>query len=179
MHPNALFLDGRVMRPRVEGTIARGEMVNDTHLFMGIVADEWATTYPDSLTVDRAFLERGQDRFVIYCTPCHGQGGFGDGLIHERANQLVVTGVNGTSWVAPKDLHEDGIREQPIGQLFNTITKGVRTMSGYASQIPVADRWAIVAYVEALQFSQNADPATVPNAHTLPRISTTIEGGAE
>jgi len=176
---NALFLDGRVMRPRVEGTIARGEMTSDTHLFMGVVDDGWATTYPNSLRVDRAFVERGQNRFTIYCTPCHGQGGFGDGLVHLRAAQLVETGANGTTWVAPKNLHEDAIREQPVGQLFNTITKGVRTMSSYASQIPVKDRWAIVAYVKALQFSQDADPASIPNAHALPRVDSTIGEDAE
>lgn len=176
---NALFLDGRVMRPRVEGTIARGAMIDDTHLFMGIVNDGWATTYPDTLNVDRAFVERGQNRFFIYCTPCHGQGGFGDGLIHQRASQLVETGTNGTSWVAPKNLHEDAIREQSVGQLFNTVTKGVRTMSGYASQIPTNDRWAIIAYVKALQLSQHADPASIPNAHSLPRVNTTDEGGVE
>jgi mono/diheme cytochrome c family protein len=176
---NALFLDGRVMRPRVEGTIARGAMTDDTHLFMGIVDDGWAITYPDTLNVDRAFVERGQNRFFIYCTPCHGQGGFGDGLIHQRASQLVETGANGTSWVAPKNLHEDAIRELPVGQLFNTITKGVRTMSGYASQIPTNDRWAIVAYVKALQLSQHADPASIPNAHVLPLVTTTTEEAPE
>lgn len=176
---NALFLDGRVMRPRIEGTIARGDMVGDTHLFMGVVDDGWATSYPDSLHVDRAFIERGRDRFFIYCTPCHGQGGFGDGLIHQRAAQLVETGANGTSWVAPKNLHEDEIRQQPVGQLFNTVTKGVRTMSGYASQIPTNDRWAIIAYLKALQLSQHADPASIPNAHALPRVDSTSDGGEE
>ena len=174
---NALFLDGRVMRPRVEGTIARGTMVNDTHLYMGVVNDDWAATYPDTLTVDKAFVERGQDRFNIYCSLCHGQAGFGDGLIHKRATQLVETGANGTSWVAPKNLHEDAVREQPVGQLFNTITNGVRTMSSYASQIPTNDRWAIVAYVKALQLSQHADPSLIPNAHALPRIDTGTKGG--
>lgn len=176
---NALFLDGRVMRPRIEGTIARGDMVGDTHRFMGVVDGGWATSYPDGLNVDRAFIERGRNRFYIYCTPCHGQGGFGDGLVAQRAAQLVETGANGTSWVAPKNLHEEAIRQQPVGQLFNTATNGVRTMSGYASQIPTNDRWAIIAYVKALQLSQHADPASIPNAHALPRVDSTIEGGAE
>jgi mono/diheme cytochrome c family protein len=176
---NALFLDGRVMRPRVEGTIARGAMVEDMHNHMGVNKDEWATSYPESLTVDRAFVERGQERYGIYCSLCHGHGGFGEGLIHQRASLLVETGANGTSWVAPKNLHDEAIRQQPIGQLFNTITNGVRTMSGYASQIPVDDRWAIVAYVKALQFSQHADPATVPNANKLPRVDATNKGASE
>ena len=175
---NALFLDGRAMRPRVEGTIARTGMAGDTHLFMGVADGEWASTYPSSLTVNHAFLLRGQGRFNIYCSPCHGAGGFGDGLVHHRANQLVQTGMNGTSWVAPKNLHEDAIKAQPVGQLFNTITNGVRTMGAYGSQITTEDRWAIVSYLKALQLSQDADPSTVPNAASLPRTSVD-EGSSE
>ena len=175
---NALFLDGRAMRPRVEGTIARSGMVGDTHYFMGVGDGEWAATYPSSITVDHDLLLRGQGRFNIYCSPCHGAGGFGDGLVHHRANQLVETGVNGTSWVAPKNLHEDAIKAQSVGQLFNTITNGVRTMSGYASQITTEDRWAIVSYMKALQLSQDADPSMVSNAESLPRKSAS-EGSSE
>jgi len=173
---NALFVDGRTMRLRPEGTIAQGAMIGDSHFFQGFTNDAWATTYPSTVEVNRHFLERGQERFNIYCAPCHGIGGFGDGLIHLRALQLVETGVNGTSWVSPKNLHEDAIRQQPLGQIFNTITNGVRTMAAYASQIPAEDRWAIVAYVKALQVSQDADPSTVPNADALPRISVVNEG---
>lgn len=175
---NALFLDNRAMRPRVEGTIAQTGMVGDTHKFMGIVDGAWATTYPVDITVDKAFIQRGQERFDIYCAPCHGKGGFGDGIIHERAQQLVETGVNGTSWVAPKNIHEDIIKEQPVGQLFNTITNGVRTMSGYASQIPVDDRWAILSYIEALQVSQHASPDDVAGSESLPHKDST-KGGQE
>ncbi len=164
---NALFLDGRAMRPRVEGTIAQSGMIGDTHTFMGIVDGAWATAYPTGLTIDRAFIERGQERFNIYCSPCHGKGGFGDGLVHHRAQQLVETGVNGTSWVAPKNLHEDAIKALSVGELFNTITNGVRTMSGYASQIPAKDRWAIISYIEALQVSQNANPDHVSGSKAL------------
>jgi mono/diheme cytochrome c family protein len=169
---NALFTDGRGMRPKVSGSIARGEMIGDTHFFMGVVDEAWAVEFPSQVKVDRALLDRGQGRFNIYCSPCHGKGGFGNGVIHHRAQLLVETGVNGTTWVAPKNLHEEAIAAQPAGQLFNTITNGVRTMSGYASQIPVADRWAIISYIRALQLSQNADPAKVSGADALPR-----EGG--
>ncbi len=154
---NALFLDGRAMRPRVDGTIARNGMAEDTHLFMGVKDGAWASTYPSSLTIDEKFLERGQGRFNIYCSPCHGAVGKGDGLIHDRATQLVETGINGTSWVAPKNLHEEAIKAQAVGQLFNSITNGVRTMAAYGSQISTEDRWAIVAYMKALQLSQDAD----------------------
>ncbi len=174
---NALFLDDRAMRPRVEGTIAQTGMVGDTHKFMGIVDGAWATTYPPDITVDKAFIQRGQERFNIYCAPCHGKGGFGDGIIHERAQQLVETGVNGTSWVAPKNIHEDIIKEQPVGQLFNTITNGVRTMSGYASQIPVNDRWAILSYIEALQVSRHASSDDVSGSESLPQKDSAKGGG--
>ncbi len=169
---NALFLDGRAMRPQVEGTIARGAMASDTHLFMGVTDGAWSTTYPRAVTVNHDFLARGQGRFNIYCSPCHGAVGDGEGLIHHRANQLVETGVNGTTWVAPKNLHEDVVKEQPVGQLFNSITNGVRTMAAYGSQISTEDRWAIVAYMKALQLSQDADPSNVSNAETLPRTVT-------
>lgn len=171
------FIDGRVMRPRVKGTIAQGEMIDDAHFFMGITNNDWANDFPKQLTVDQAFIERGQDRFNIYCSPCHGDGGFGDGLIHKRAMTLVETGANGTSWVAPKNLHEELIKEQPVGQLFNTITNGVRTMGAYASQIPTQDRWAIVSYIKALQFSQDADPSLVDGTDALP--TKTAEGSVE
>ena len=174
---NALFLDGRAMRPKVEGTIAQSGMAGDTHLFMGVTDGDWSTEYPSSLTVNHEFLLRGQGRYNIYCAPCHGVVGLGEGLIHKRANQLVETGVNGTTWVAPKNLHEELIKEQPIGQLFNSITNGVRTMAAYGSQISTKDRWAIVAYIKALQMSQDADPTNVSNAEALPKV--TSEGSNE
>jgi mono/diheme cytochrome c family protein len=175
---NALFLDGRAMRPRVEGTIARSGMAGDTHLFMGVTDGAWSTEYPSSLNVDHEFLMRGQERFNIFCSPCHGAVGKGEGLIDIRANQLVETGVNGTTWVAPKNLHDEAVKEQPVGELFNSITNGVRTMAAYGSQISTKDRWAIVAYIKALQLSQDADPSTVSNAQTLPRTKAS-EGSNE
>lgn len=158
---NTMFADRRAMRPLVPGTVARGELREDQHLNFGFdEAGEWATTFP--MELDRALLERGRERFNIYCSACHGYSGFGDGIVHQRANRLVnnITGpVNGTTWVQPKSLHEDAVRTQPPGQIFNTVSYGIRTMAGYAPQIPVQDRWAIVAYVKALQRSQNASPA--------------------
>ncbi|MBC8523136.1 cytochrome c [PVC group bacterium] len=168
---NALFKDGRGMRPKIEGTISQSETASDLHFAMGVVEESWATTLPSTLEVNREFLELGQGRFNIYCAPCHGIGGFGDGIIHKRAMQLVETGVNGTSWVAPKNLHESAITDQPVGEVFNTITNGLRTMAAYGSQISTKDRWAIVAYIKALQISRNAEPSSVPNSETLPRKS--------
>lgn len=158
---NPLFADLRAMRPLVPGTVARGKLWPDEHLHLGVVNGQWAKGFPASVTVDMKLLARGQDRFNIYCTPCHGFAGYGDGMVHQRAQELVSSGINGTQWVAPKSLHEDAIRQQPPGQIFNTISNGVRNMSGYASQIPIEDRWAIAAYVKALQRSQNASPNDV------------------
>lgn len=165
-HANDLFEDGRAMRPPVQGTIARGNLQEDSHYNLGVVNDAWATTFPAQVHVDMDLLERGQERFDIYCTPCHGYAGFGDGMVNQRVQQIVENSdpavVKGTTWVQPKSIHEQLIREQPIGQLYNSIKNGVRTMSGYGAQIPVADRWAIVAYVKALQKSQTADLNDIP-----------------
>jgi mono/diheme cytochrome c family protein len=144
------------MRPPVAGTVARAGLREDDHYERGIANGDWATTFPDKIEVNMTLLERGRERFTIYCQPCHGVAGYGDGMINKRAMELVNLGTNGTTWVAPKSIHEEQIREQPIGQIYNSITNGVRNMPPYGPQIPVADRWAIVAYVKALQRSQNA-----------------------
>lgn len=160
--PNPLFADGRAMRPPVQGSVARGESYVDTHMFEGVVDGQWATALPTSMKLDQATLERGQQRFNIYCSACHGYAGYGDGAVNQRAMELVsnVNGpVNGTQWVAAKSLHDDTTRHQPMGQLFNTITHGIRNMAGYGAQIPTEDRWAIAAYVKALQLSQDAGSA--------------------
>lgn len=157
--PNPLFADGRAMRPPVEGTVARGESYVDTHLYEGVSTGGWATTLPSSMSMDEATLARGHQRFDIYCSACHGYAGFGDGAVNQRAMELVANAngpVNGTQWVAAKSLHDETTRNQPMGQLFNTITHGIRNMAGYGSQITVEDRWAIAAYVKALQLSQDA-----------------------
>ncbi len=161
-HANPLFADGRAMRPPVAGTIARGRLEADDHFDRGVVDNGWATTFPPQVQVNLELMYRGQDRFNIYCTPCHGYAGYGDGMVNQRAMELVKVGRNGTTWVQPKSVHERLIREQPLGQTFNTITNGVRNMSGYAAQIPTEDRWAILAYVKALQRSQAADLNDLP-----------------
>lgn len=162
---NPLFADGRSQRPQISGTVAQGETYQDTHFNEGVVDGQWAQSLPAQMKLDMALLERGQGRFNIYCAPCHGYSGAGNGTVNQRALELVSNAdgpVNGTVWVAAKSLHDETVAVQPIGQLFNTATNGVRNMAGYASQIPTADRWAIVAYVRALQRSQNASMADVP-----------------
>ncbi len=158
-HANPLFADGRAMRPPVAGTVARGQMREDEHFELGVVKGAWATTFPQRVPVTMDLLRRGQERFNIYCRPCHGAAGYGDGMVNKRAMELMNLGTNGTTWVQPKSLHEEQIRQQPVGQIFNSITNGVRNMPPYAAQIPAADRWAIVAYVRALQRSQTANPS--------------------
>lgn len=166
-HP--LFADLRAMRPPVENTLSREDydLQADGAFYHGVITGPdgkpaWMTALPKELPVTLQLIQRGQERFNIYCRPCHGFSGYGDGMVHQHAQMLLVTGQSGTVWVAPKSLHEPAIREQPPGQIFNTITNGIRNMSGYASQIPVADRWAIVSYVKSLQLSQHASMADVP-----------------
>ncbi len=153
---NPMFADGRAMRPPVAGTIARGELREDDALYRGKnPAGEWITVLP--MPISEQLVRRGQERFDIYCTPCHGYAGFGDGMVARRAERLQ----EGT-WTPPSSLHTELVRGRTDGQLFNTISNGIRTMPAYGPQIPVADRWAIVAYVRALQRSQNARVADVP-----------------
>jgi mono/diheme cytochrome c family protein len=164
----ALFADRRGMRQPVQGTVARGAIVGDTVLTLGRVegwspsaeAPEgdlsgWVDAIP--VEVDLQLLERGRDRFDIFCSPCHGLAGNGDGMVAKRAEQLQ----EGT-WTPPTSLNSDLVRQRTVGHIFNTISHGIRNMPAYGPQIPVADRWAIVAYVRALQRSQNATIDDVP-----------------
>jgi len=157
---NDLFRDKRANRPQVDGTIARGEEMLDEHYWKGWADGDWATDFPDQVVVDRLLLERGQERYGIYCSVCHGEAGYGDGSVHKRAMELVNNPAigNGTVWVQPRNIHEAEVRNQPVGQIYNTITNGIRNMAGYAAQIPVEDRWAITAYVAVLHRSQFARP---------------------
>jgi mono/diheme cytochrome c family protein len=113
---------------------------------------------PAVFAVSNDFMKRGQERFNIYCAPCHGESGEGDGEIaaHAAALQHSADGVNG--WAPPQNLHKDEILHRPDGHIFNTITNGVRNMPAYDKQISITDRWAIVTYIRALQLSDNAPP---------------------
>lgn len=146
------FADGRMMRPHVLGTVAR-EMESNSQIETGRADD--GTTYlltaPEEVAArfggDEAMLRRGEERFDIYCTPCHGLTGDGKGIVIARG------------MLAPPTYHQDRIRHMPDGQLYTTITNGIRNMPGFYAQIPTDDRWAIVAYVRALQVSQANVPA--------------------
>jgi len=151
-----LFADRRGMRPAVEGTVARGSVIGEPAFDQGRAeGDAWVESIPVELS--RSTLERGRQRYDIYCSPCHGLAGFGDGMVAKRADQLQ----EGT-WTPPTSFHTDLVRQRPAGHLFNSISNGIRSMPAYGSQIPVEDRWAIVAYVRALQRSQNATIDDVP-----------------
>lgn len=166
--PSKVFADGRWDRPIIEGTVARTAVIDDPHFTAGYTRDpegnvKFLAGYPTRITVDRKVLERGRERYNIYCASCHGLDGLGNGMVNVRANAVSngPSDVNwGTSWVQPANLHDQQRRDRPEGHLFNTITNGIRNMAGLGHQIPPEDRWAIVAYVRALQLSDTA-PATV------------------
>ena len=112
------------------------------------------------LPVNKTAATSGQQMYSNYCAPCHGLDGYGHGPINERAQELQVKSE--AQWSPAADLHGDTIRGRADGHLYNTINNGIRNMPGYGAQIPVADRWAIVAYLRALQLSQHAPADSVP-----------------
>lgn len=147
---NPLFADGRATRQPDPNTVAVGELREDDHYYRGKQADgAYARTFPAQFPIDEAAMSRGRERFGIYCAPCHGYAGEGDGMIAKRADALQ----QGT-WVAPTNLNQDYLQKMPVGELFNAITNGVRNMPPYASQIAPEDRWAIILYLRALQRSR-------------------------
>jgi len=146
--PSEFFDDGRSARPPVPGTIARGQLNDDPHLYTGRVDGQLVTTFPFPL--DRAMLERGRDRYNIYCAPCHDRVGNGNGMV-------VLRGYR-----QPPSLHIDRLRNAPVGHHFDVMTNGLGAMPDYAAQVSVHDRWAIAAYIRALQLSQRATTAEVP-----------------
>lgn len=154
--PNGLFADGRAMRQPVEGTVARGEAMEDRHLYYGLQeSDEWVVDFPFEITAEN--MKRGRDGYEVYCAPCHGYSGGGDGMVAKRADELA----EGT-WTPPPTYHSDRLIQMPVGQIFQVITYGVRNMPAYGPQIPTEDRWDIIAYVRALQRSGNATLEDVP-----------------
>jgi len=171
---NDLFADDRAMRPRVEGTVPRGQLEADDHFYRGFVHDPatgkvvFDTAFPSSVEINDRLLQRGRQRFNIYCYVCHGLDGSGHGPVNERVNLLRNNNVTDIAWTAPAILTDDRIRNQANGQLFNTITNGIRAMPSYGSQIPPGDRWAIVAYVRALQLSHAAPASALPSGTEIP-----------
>ncbi|MGE0452291.1 MAG: cytochrome c [Vicinamibacteria bacterium] len=149
------FGDGRSARPLVAGTIARGMLREDTVFFTGKQGGQFVEALPFPLT--EAVLRRGQQRFGIYCAPCHGQTGQGDGMVVRRGFRR------------PTSFHVDRLRGERVGYLFDVMTNGFGVMPDYAAQVPPADRWAIAAFVKVLQLSQHADVKQLP-AELVARI---------
>jgi mono/diheme cytochrome c family protein len=151
---NKFFADHRADRSPVEGTVAFGDLRDDQHFYAGKSEGLFAKTFPANFSVNETTMARGEQRFGIYCTPCHGQIGEGDGMVANRAMTLS----EGT-WVPPSNITEQRLHSMPVGELFNTISNGIRNMPGYGRQIPTEDRWAIILYVRALQKSRAATVA--------------------
>jgi hypothetical protein len=143
------FYDDRLSaRPLVAGTVDQDHLDNDELLATGRVKGDFSTVFPFPIT--REILQRGQERFNIYCAPCHGRTGNGDGMIVRRGFRQ------------PPSYHIDRLRKAPVGHFFDVITYGFGSMYDYADRINPRDRWAIIAYIRALQFSQNATINDVP-----------------
>jgi mono/diheme cytochrome c family protein len=147
---SAFFADGQSSRPLVAGTIARGQLQVDPAYDTGKTGDLLVDKIPARVTVDRALLRRGRERYNIYCSPCHSRLGDGRGMIVQRG------------FPPPPSFHDQRLLDAPAGHFFNVISNGYGAMYSYASRIPTDDRWAIVAYIRALQLSQHAAIADVP-----------------
>ena len=148
LEASAFFADGRSARPAVEGTIARGRLEQDEHFTAGKVNGEIVSTLPFPLT--RELLERGRERYDIFCAPCHARTGSGEGVVVQRG------------MTRPASLHIARLREAKIGYFFDVMTNGFGAMYDFRDRISAADRWAIAAYMRALQLSQNASLQDVP-----------------
>lgn len=172
-HPNRFFADGRAARQPVAGTVPIGYQLPGAYLQAparnatigqagftnqpnyfntGRFGDLYGDGFPTEVKVDEAFLQRGHERFDIHCAPCHGRTGAGNGIVKTYGLATVAT------------LLDDRIKGQPDGQIFNTITHGKNTMGAYGPNLAVEDRWAVVAYVRALQKSQAYPVASLPPA---------------
>jgi len=154
--PSDLFENGRGMRTQVAGTVAYGHLNADDHIYRGRDADGFVNTLPpkdnkgEAIALDRDFLVRGQQRYGIYCTPCHDSAGTGNGIVVQKGMPQ------------PPSFNDERILAMQVGQFYDIITHGVRNMPPYNNQIKLRDRWAIAAYVRALQISRNARLEDVP-----------------
>jgi mono/diheme cytochrome c family protein len=142
------YADGRSARPVVEGTVARGQLNDDELLDTGKVNGQDATEFPFQVTPE--MMARGRERFDIYCSPCHDRTGRGNGMVVRRGYRQ------------PPSYHIDRLRQAPVGHFFDVITNGFGAMPDYRAQVSVPDRWAIIAYIRALQASEHATLDAVP-----------------
>lgn len=144
---NDFFADGRVMRLPVEGTVAVGQLREDDHLWRGRLPNgQLADALPKGVELNSALLDRGEERYNIYCQPCHGATGHGNGPATRRGGGFAVK---------PANFHQKKFQPVPLGYLYDVATRGKGSMKGYKAQIPVEDRWAIAAWVRTLQIAGN------------------------
>jgi mono/diheme cytochrome c family protein len=148
LEASTFFADGVASRPLPANTVARGNLRQDDHLYQGRINGQLADTFP--MPVTEQVMARGQERYNVFCQPCHGPTGAGNGMIVQRGFR------------APPSYHEERLRNAPVGYFYDVMTNGFGAMQDYASQVPVADRWAIAAYMRALQLSQRATVNDVP-----------------
>ena len=148
--PSTFFGDGRSARPQVPGSVARGQLHEDEVFYTGRSGGVLVNTFP--LPVTRQVLERGRERFNIFCAPCHDRTGSGNGMITQRGLRH------------PPSYHIDRLREAPVGHFFDVMTRGFGAMPDYADRVPPRDRWAIAAYIRALELSQHATVDDAPPA---------------
>ncbi len=148
LRENDFYADKRSARPIIAGTVARGHLDADTYFYTGKIGSNDGDYMPFPVTAE--VMARGQQRFNIYCSPCHSELGDGNGMIVQRG------------YKHPPSYHIDRLRKAPIGYFFDVMTNGYGAMPDYAEQVPPEDRWAIAAYIRALQLSQHATEADVP-----------------
>jgi mono/diheme cytochrome c family protein len=148
LEATTFFANGQSARQPVVNTVARGQLREDRHLDEGVVDGKPAETFPMPITDE--VMKRGQERFNVFCSPCHGRTGAGNGMIVQRGFRQ------------PPSYHEDRLRNAPVGYFFDVMSHGFGAMQDYSSQVPIADRWAIAAYIRALQLSQRATVEDVP-----------------
>jgi mono/diheme cytochrome c family protein len=148
LEESAFFTDGRASRLLVANTVARGQLRDDEHMHTGKIGGQLATEFPMPVTTE--IMARGQERFNVFCSPCHSRKGDGTGMIVQRGFRQ------------PPSYHEERLLNAPVGHFFDVMTNGFGAMQDYSAQVPVADRWAIAAYIRALQLSRQGTVNEVP-----------------
>ncbi|TNF71890.1 MAG: cytochrome c [Acidobacteria bacterium] len=168
LEASSLFADGRSSRPLIEGTVARGQLRENRELYTGLdAAGQFVSDLPAPVT--RELLERGRSRFNAFCSPCHGRRGDGGGMVVQRG------------FKQPQSFHQVRLRDTPVGYYYDVISRGFGEMSSYAAQLSPQDRWAIVAYIRALQVSRNVPVAelTADERRQLEELASKVPGAPE
>ncbi len=158
----SFYADGRSVRPQVENTVARGQLHEDTYFYTGMVNNQEGDALPFPATMQ--VLAKGQERYNVYCTPCHSRVGNGAGMIVQRG------------YAPPASFHSPYLKSRPLGHYFNVMTNGYGAMPDYSAQLTPADRWAVAAYIRALQLSQGATAADVPSSEHVQPLASIAEG---